>query len=99
MINTIGQIKQRLEILYQMVEELEQSGAGDSYTKAQIDAMVATINGEIGNLSNLTTTAKTSAVAAINEVDNHDKHRIWEGTEQEYEALTSDDYNIYCVIG
>lgn len=99
MINTIGQIKQRLEILYQMVEDLEQSGSGDSYTKAQIDAMVATINGEIGNLSNLTTTVKTSAVAAINEVDNNDKHRIWEGTEQQYEALTSDDYDIYCVIG
>lgn len=91
-------VKQRLEILYQMVDELEAS-SGDSYTKAQIDAIVNTINGEIGNLSSLTTTAKTSAVAAINEVDNHDKHRIWEGTEQQYEALTSDDYDIYCVIG
>ena len=38
MINTIGQIKQRLEILYQMVEDLEQSGAGEGYTKAQADA-------------------------------------------------------------
>lgn len=91
-------IKQRLEILYQIVDELEAS-SGDSYSKAQIDAMVSAINGEIGNLSNLTTTAKSSAVAAINEVDNNDKHRIWEGTAQQYEALTSDDYDIYCVIG
>ena len=93
----VAQIRQRLEILYQMVEELETSGGGDTYTKAQIDAMVDTIDGEIGTLSNLTTTAKTSLVAAINEVDANEKHTIWEGTEVQYDALTTDDYDLYIV--
>ena len=37
----MSQIRQRLEILYQMVEELETSGgSGDAYTKAQTDALL-----------------------------------------------------------
>lgn len=41
--NTIGLIKQRLEILYQMVENLEAGGGTptDAYTKAQTDALLA----------------------------------------------------------
>lgn len=61
----VSQIRQRLEILYQMVEELETSGGGDTYTKAQIDSKIA--------------------------------HVIWEGTEAQYDALTSDDYELYIV--
>ena len=41
--NTIGLIKQRLEILYQMVEELEISNgnpSADYYTKAETDAKI-----------------------------------------------------------
>lgn len=41
----IAQIRQRLEILYQMVEELETSGGSDTYTKAQIDALLAPYEG------------------------------------------------------
>lgn len=38
----VSQIRQRLEILYQMVNELEGGGgSGDSYTKAQTDALLA----------------------------------------------------------
>lgn len=37
----MSQIRQRLEILYQMVEELETSSGSDSYTKAQADALLA----------------------------------------------------------
>ena len=38
----VSQIRQRLEILYQMVDELEGGGgSGDSYTKAQTDALLA----------------------------------------------------------
>ncbi len=38
----MSQIRQRLEILYQMVEELETSGgSGDAYTKAQTDTLLA----------------------------------------------------------
>lgn len=41
----IGQIRQRLEILYQMFEQLEQGGGGgsptDAYTKAQTNALLA----------------------------------------------------------
>lgn len=38
----MSQIRQRLEILYQMVEELETSGgSGDAYTKAQTDSLLA----------------------------------------------------------
>lgn len=43
--STIGLIKQRLEILYQMVQVLEAEGGGgsvDAYTKAQTDALLAT---------------------------------------------------------
>lgn len=37
----ISQIRQRLEILYQMVDELEGGGgSGDAYTKAQTDALL-----------------------------------------------------------
>lgn len=42
----VAQIRQRLEILYQMVEELETSGGSDdTYTKAEIDAMFAPYEG------------------------------------------------------
>lgn len=39
----IGQIRQRLEILYQMFEELEQGGGSptDAYTKAETNALLA----------------------------------------------------------
>ena len=41
----LSQMRQRLEILYQMVDELERGGGGgggdDSYTKAQTDALLA----------------------------------------------------------
>lgn len=63
--NTIGLIKQRLEILYQMVEELEGGGSGDdSYTKAQTDALLA---GKVDKVagSSLMTTAQSEKLAGI----------------------------------
>lgn len=41
---TIGQIKQRLEILYQAVDQLETGGGGsptDAYTKAETNTLLA----------------------------------------------------------
>lgn len=41
-------------------------GSGDAYTKAETDALLANV---VGDLDTLTTTDKTSAVGAINELD------------------------------
>lgn len=65
--NTIGLIKQRLEILYQMVEQLEQGGGGsptDAYTKAQTDALLAEKVDKVAG-SSLMTTAQSEKLAGI----------------------------------
>jgi hypothetical protein len=63
----IGQIRQRLEILYQMFEQLEQGGGGsptDAYTKAQTNALLA---GKVDKVagSSLMTTAQANKLAGI----------------------------------
>lgn len=63
----IGQIRQRLEILYQMFEQLEQGGGSsptDAYTKAQTDAL---LNGKVDKVagSSLMTTAQANKLAGI----------------------------------
>lgn len=64
--DTIGLIKQRLEILWQLVESLETGGggSGDAYTKAQTDAL---LNGKVDKVagSSLMTTAQANKLAGI----------------------------------
>lgn len=71
----ISQIRQRLEILYQMVDELESGGgSGDSYTKAQTDALLAqkqdtlAFNGTYSASTNKAATVST-ITNAINDLD------------------------------
>ena len=63
----IGQIRQRLEILYQMFEQLEQSGGGsptDAYTKAETNAL---LNEKVDKVagSSLMTAAQSEKLAGI----------------------------------
>lgn len=64
----IGQIRQRLEILYQMFEQLEQGGGGgsptDAYTKAQTNALLAEKVDKVAG-SSLMTTAQANKLAGI----------------------------------
>lgn len=64
--NTIGLIKQRLEILYQLVEALESGGGsgGDSYTKAETNALLDEKVDKVAG-SSLMTTAQSEKLANI----------------------------------
>lgn len=85
----IGQIRQRLEILYQMFEQLEQGGGGsptDAYTKAQTDAL---LNGKVDKVagSSLMTTAQANKLAGIESGAEVNVQANWNETD-----TTSDSY-------
>ena len=65
----IGQIRQRLEILYQMFEQLEQGGSSptDAYTKAQTDAL---LNDKADKSSTYTKTETNTLLGAKANADN-----------------------------
>lgn len=85
----IGQIRQRLEILYQMFEQLEQGGGGsptDAYTKAQTDAL---LNGKVDKVagSSLMTTAQANKLAGIESGAEVNVQADWDQTD-----TTADDF-------
>lgn len=87
--DTIGLIKQRLEILYQMVESLETGGGGsptDAYTKAQTDALLA---GKVDKVqgSSLMTTAQANKLAGIQSGAEVNVQADWDQTD-----TTADDF-------
>ena len=87
--DTIGLIKQRLEILYQMVEALETGGGGspsDAYTKAQTDAL---LNGKVDKVagSSLMTTAQANKLAGIQSGAEVNVQADWDQTD-----TTADDF-------
>ena len=85
----IVQIRQRLEILYQMFEQLEQGGGGspsDAYTKAQTDAL---LNGKVDKVagSSLMTTAQANKLAGIQSGAEVNVQADWDQTD-----TTADDF-------
>lgn len=87
--DTIGLIKQRLEILWQLVESLETGGGGspsDAYTKAQTDAL---LNGKVDKVagSSLMTTAQANKLAGIQSGAEVNVQADWDQTD-----TTADDF-------
>lgn len=84
----VSQIRQRLEILYQMVNELETGGggSGDAYTKAQTDAL---LNGKVDKVagSSLMTTAQANKLAGIESGAEVNVQADWDQTD-----TTADDF-------
>ena len=88
----VSQIRQRLEILYQMVDELEGGGSsGDAYTKAQTDALLdlkadksstytkSEVNTALSGKQNTTLTGYTTDTAEANITSSS---TVTEGIEQ-----------------
>lgn len=87
--DTIGLIKQRLEILYQMVDQLETGGGGsptDAYTKAQTNALLATKVDKVAG-SSLMTTAQANKLAGIESGAEVNVQADWDQTD-----ITADDF-------
>ena len=87
--DTIGLIKQRLEILWQLVESLETGGGGsptDAYTKAQTNAL---LNGKVDKVagSSLMTTAQANKLAGIQSGAEVNVQADWDQTD-----TTADDF-------
>lgn len=85
----VCQIRQRLEILYQMVQDLEQSGGGsptDAYTKAQTNALLATKVDKVAG-SSLMTTAQANKLAGIESGAEVNVQADWDQTD-----TTADDF-------
>lgn len=86
--DTIGLIKQRLEILWQLVESLETGGGSgdDAYTKAQTDAL---LNGKVDKVagSSLMTTAQANKLAGIQSGAEVNVQADWDQTD-----TTADDF-------
>lgn len=66
-----------------------------AYTGAQIDAGIATANAAAPQATTYTKTEVNTALSG--KADKSNTKTTWIGTRAQYEALPTDDYDLYCV--